>query len=644
MNMADGERRSYTILVPLADLHEAAGLIRVASAFMPLLGASQRGRVVALGVVEIPEELALTEGAIPARMHRQQLGRLRRLGMSPSVELRTTVRVSRQIWQGIVETAQEERADLILFGWKGWTASQDAIFSSTIDQAVKFAPCDIAVVSRLNPQHCKRVLVPVRGGPHAALALQLAVALAERVDGTVSALQVDLEHRSAAEAIQDREEFVAVLATSPRPERTRERVVRAESVEGAILGAASGHQVLVMGAAAGNEPGSLFGPIVDGIARRLDKQALVVVKTKIPGDLPHQEWERLVQPNRPVEPAVRLAALVDKWFAENTYDSREFEDLRELVRLKERQGLTISLGLPALNEEETIGAVIRCVKHELMDRVKLLDEIVLVDSRSTDRTREIAAELGLPVVIHQEVLPGYGGITGKGEALWKSLQVLTGDLVAWIDTDIRNIHPRFVYGILGPLLKDERVKYVKGFYKRPIRIGSEIMGTGGGRVTELTARPLLNLFYPELSGLIQPLAGEYAARREVIERLPFFTGYGVEIALLIDLLERFGLQAIGQVDLHRRVHRNQRLTSLSRMAATITAVVLQRLEQSGRMELRAELNRSMKLIQHERDRFHIEIKALDDVERPPIATLPEYNERRALLRAVRSESTLITTL
>jgi glucosyl-3-phosphoglycerate synthase len=241
------------------------------------------------------------------------------------------------------------------------------------------------------------------------------------------------------------------------------------------------------------------------------------------------------------------------------------------------------------------------------------------------------------------VLPEHGGITGKGEALWKSLHVLTGDLVAWIDTDIRNIHPRFVYGILGPLLKDERVKYVKGFYKRPIRIGSEMLGTGGGRVTELTARPLLNLFYPELSGLIQPLAGEYAARREVIEQLPFFTGYGVEIALLIDLLERFGLQSIGQVDLHRRVHRNQRLASLSRMAATIAAVVLQRLEQSGRMQLRTELNRSMKLIQHERDRFHIEIKELEDVERPPIATLPEYNERRALVRATRSSSTLIAT-
>jgi glucosyl-3-phosphoglycerate synthase len=627
------DQPSYTILVPLANLHEAAGLIRMASALMPLLSRAERGRVVALGVVEIPEELALTEGAVPARMHRQLLGRLRRVGMSPAVELRTTVRVSRQIWQGIVEAAQEERADLILLGWKGWTASQDAIYSSTIDQAVKNAPCDIAIVSRLNPDSCKRVLVPVRGGPHATLALRLATGLAERAGGSVTALRVELEGREPGELAREAEEFWAVLATSERPARTREAVVRSDSVERAILDTACGHQVVVMGAAAVGEPHVLFGPIVDGVARRLDKQGLVIVKTRIPGDLPHEKWEPLLQPSRPPEPTPALSTVVDKWFAENTYDSREFEDLRELVRLKQRQRLTISLGLPALNEEETVGAVIRTVKQELMDRFPLLDEIVLIDSRSTDRTRDIAHEQGIPVVIHQEVLPRYGSLAGKGEALWKSLHVLTGDLVAWIDTDINNIHPRFVYGILGPLLKSERVKYVKGFYRRPIRVGSEILGTGGGRVTELTARPFLNLFYPELSGVIQPLAGEYAARREVIQQLPFFTGYGVEIALLIDLLDRFGLQSIGQVDLHRRVHRNQRLASLSKMAFTITAVLLQRLEQQGRMQLRSELNRSMKLIQHERDRFHIELKGLEDVERPPIVTIPEYLERRAQLRA-----------
>jgi nucleotide-binding universal stress UspA family protein len=627
--MTSNGQRSYTILVPMADLHEAAGLIRMASALMPLLSRGERGRVVALGVVEIPEDLALTEGAVPARMHRQLLGRLRRLDMSPAVEFRTTVRVSRQIWQGIVEAALDEKADLILLGWKGWKGSESGIFGSTIDQAVKNAPCDIAVVSRLSPPSCKKVLVPVRGGPHAALALQLAVALAERAEGTVNALRVEPTNRTADDRAQEAEEFHAVLATSPRPERTHEKVVRNDSVEQAILAEAEGYQVVVMGAAAVGEPDSLFGPIADNVARQLSKQGLVIVKTRIPGDLPHEQWERLLPLGEVREPAPALSTVVDKWFAENTYDSREFEDLRELVRLKQRQNLTISLGLPALNEAETIGSIIKTVKSELMERFPLLDEIVLIDSCSTDETREIAEKLGVPVVVHQDILPEYGSQVGKGEALWKSLHVLKGDILAWIDTDIRNIHPRFVYGILGPLLKDERVKYVKGFYKRPIRIGREMSSAGGGRVTELTARPLLNLFYPELSGVIQPLSGEYAARREVVEQLPFFTGYAVEIGLLMDLLHRFGLQSIGQVDLHRRVHRNQRLPSLSKMAFTITAVVLQRLEEQGRIELHPDLNRSMKLIQHERDRFHIEIKAHEDIERPPIITLPEYCARRA---------------
>jgi nucleotide-binding universal stress UspA family protein len=623
------DQRSYTVLVPLADLQEATGLIRVASALMPPAEVAQRGRVVALGVVEIPEEVALTEGAVPARMHRQLLGRLRRLGLSPAIELRTIVRVSRQVWQGIVETARDERADLILLGWKGWTASQDAIFSRTIDQAVKNAPCDIAVVSGLNPTCCRRVLVPVRGGPHAALALQLGLGLAERSGGTVTALRVESGRRTSQQLADEAEEFQAVVATSSLPGRTRELAVRGDSVEQAILAEAKSHEVVVMGAAAAIGPDSLFGPIADGVARRLDRQGLVIVKTRIPGDLPHEEWEQLFDLARPAQPGRTLSTVVDKWFAENTYDSREFEDLKELVRLKERQGLTISLGLPALNEQDTVGAVIRTVRHELMERFKLLDEIVLIDSQSSDRTREIAEEIGIPVVVHQHVLPQYGSLTGKGEALWKSLYVLGGDLVAWIDTDIKNIHPRFVYGVLGPLLKDEQVKYVKGFYRRPIRVGQQVLGTGGGRVTELTARPLLNLFYPELSGVIQPLSGEYAARREVIEQVPFFTGYGVETGLLIDLLDRFGLQSIGQVDLHRRVHRNQHLPSLSKMAFTITAVTLQRLEQQGRLYLASELNRSMKLIQHDRERFHIEIKALEDVERPPMVTLPEYRERRA---------------
>jgi len=623
----------YTILLPISDLRTAGRLIQAASALMPVQEGAARGKVITLGVVAIPEELAFSAGAVPARMHRQALGRLRRGSTSPQVEMRTLVRVNRQVWQGIVETAQDEAVDLILLGWDGRTDinSPDAVLATTIDEAVRNAPCDIAVVKGLNLTNAKRILVPIRGGPHAALAFKLATGLADRLDGTVTALRVETpqgaggdDEGSIAERDRDREEFEAVVATAPRPERIREVVVQANSVIEAITKQAESHHVVVMGAAAGPQATSaIFGPIAEQIARKLDR-GLVVVKTRLPGTATHEEWEAIFQRPHP-EPAPRdISAVVDKWFAENTFDSAEFERIDRLVQAKRQQGLTISLALPTLNEEETLGTIIRSVKAELMDRHPLLDEIVLIDSRSTDRTREIAAELGIPVYVHQDILPEYGSHHGKGEALWKSLHVLKGDLIVWIDTDIKNIHPRFVYGLIGPLLRDRRLGFVKGFYKRPIRGPGGLAATGGGRVTELSARPLLNTFYPDLSGLIQPLAGEQAGRREVLEQVPFFTGYGVETGLLVDLLLQFGLRSIGQVDLKRRVHRNQPLASLGAMAFTILQVVMKRLEQRQRLQHLTEVNRSMKLIQHDRHGFHVELKELGDVERPPIWTLPEY--------------------
>jgi hypothetical protein len=226
-----------------------------------------------------------------------------------------------------------------------------------------------------------------------------------------------------------------------------------------------------------------------------------------------------------------ISILVDKWFAENTYHASEFDKLAELVDRKKSDNVTVSLAIPALNEEETVGNVLSKVKKALMDDVPLVDEIVLIDSDSTDRTREIAKDLGIPVYIHQELLPQYGARAGKGEALWKSLYVTHGDILIWIDSDIVNIHPRFVYGVLGPLLTNPRIQFVKGFYQRPLRAGHKMMSSGGGRVTELTARPLLNLFYPELSGVIQPLSGEYGGRRSALEQLTFYSRYGVETGL-----------------------------------------------------------------------------------------------------------------
>ena len=197
--------------------------------------------------------------------------------------------------------------------------------------------------------------------------------------------------------------------------------------------------------------------------------------------------------------------------------------------------------------------------REMVGRVPLLDEILVIDSASTDRTREIAEAEGARVVQHPDVLSRYGSFRGKGEALWKSLYETTGDIIVWADTDVRNWHPRMVYGTLGPLLHEPRLQYVKGYYQRPIVEDGVLKEGGGGRVTELVARPLINLFYPELSGMIQPLAGEYAGRRSLLETIPFFTGYAVEIGHLIDAAERVGIEGLGQVDLERRVHRNQEL-------------------------------------------------------------------------------------
>ncbi|MBO0689763.1 MAG: glucosyl-3-phosphoglycerate synthase, partial [Candidatus Dormibacteraeota bacterium] len=267
-------------------------------------------------------------------------------------------------------------------------------------------------------------------------------------------------------------------------------------------------------------------------------------------------------------------------------------------------------------------------KGELMDRAPLLDEVVVVDSGSSDRTVEIARELGVATVQHADILPEMGTFAGKGEALWKSLHHLRGDIVAWCDTDISNIHPQFVYGIVGPLLTDPRIAFAKGFYRRPLNFGGELQTAGGGRVTELCARPVLNLFYPELSGLVQPLSGEYAGRRELLERLPFFTGYGVETGHLIDILENFGLNRIAQCDLGVRIHRNQELFDLSKMAFAIMQVALKRLGDRHRIHLLEEVNRSMKLIHYSSDRFFLELKEIGDWERPPLATVPEYLARR----------------
>lgn len=556
------------------------------------------------GLVTVPPHESLSTAARATQQLRQQLETPAHDG-----EIQVIVRVAHDIWQETRRVLAHEKCDAMLVRW-----------ADTLSlEAMREMPCDVIISNGILPGKLERILLPIRGGPHAALALQVALWFAHAEQAGISLLHATppVRFRDA----QLRELFKHLHAL---PEITQWLRVRDDAVEAIVENAQlDKHQLLVMGAIARPQRGDPpIGPTAQSVLKQINIPALVV-KSRAAKPL-----NAITEPATPVD--YTISVVVDKWFAENTFHAHEFENIQQLVDLKERQGLTISLGLPTLNEEATIGNVIKTMRAKFVREYPLIDEIVVIDSNSTDCTVEIAEQLGVPVARHPEILPQYGVWAGKGEALWNSLYILKGDLIAWIDTDIVNIHPRFVYGILGPLIREPRLMYVKGFYQRPLRLGRKMEARGGGRVTELTARPLLNLFYPELSGFVQPLAGEYAGRREALEAVPFFVGYGVETGLLIDILNQFGLSAMGQVDLEERVHRNQSLHALSKMAFEITQVVLQRVGETRGVELIQEENKSMKLIRHEADAFQLDVADIRARERPPMLTIPEYRALRGL--------------
>ncbi len=318
---------------------------------------------------------------------------------------------------------------------------------------------------------------------------------------------------------------------------------------------------------------------------------------------------------------------VREWLRRRTFHHSRFADVERLVGLKRRQGLRISLCLPALNEERTIGKEILLLKSELMLRRPLLDEIVVIDSGSSDRTREVAAEWGARVFLASEILPSAGARRGKGENLWKALYQCEGDLIAFIDADIRNVRPQFVYGLLGPLLEDPGVQYVKAFYDRPLELTRGKRTPGGGRVTELVVRPMFSLWVPDLTALIQPLSGEYAGRRSLLERLPFPVGYGVEVAHLMDIHHRAGLEAMAQVDLDQRIHRNQPIESLGRMSFGILQVLFDRLHRYGYLEPRRPLATVMRQFLPDAEGYEPAEFPLEEEERPPMISVADYRRR-----------------
>jgi glucosyl-3-phosphoglycerate synthase len=320
-----------------------------------------------------------------------------------------------------------------------------------------------------------------------------------------------------------------------------------------------------------------------------------------------------------------VSPVVEAWATYRTGNATQWS-AHQLAQAK--RGARVSVVIPACNEQETIGAIVTTIRRRLVAEIPLVDEIVVVNSRSTDGTVAVARAAGARVVDQDEVTRGLARMEGKGDALWAGLAASTGDVVAFVDGDLRDFSAAFVTGLLGPLLTDRSVEYVKGFYHRPLVGADGAEADGGGRVTEISARPLLNLFWPELAGFVQPLAGEYAGRRTTLERIPFVSGYGVEIAMLIDLFDLVGLDALAQVDLGERHHRHQSLAALGRMSAQIMVAAWSRLHRRG---LAAEpLPPTTLLTQFSRggadppphlDR-QINVTDVGVDERPPLATVP----------------------
>lgn len=585
-----------TILIPVDERTDPAVLTLAAE----MLG-SRAGTIILLAVVELPAGRQPVVGAATGRAARHAMRRLVGAVSLHGVELHTRVRAARGRAAGVVEVADEERPDLLLL-----PVGADGRLNQADRALIAAPPCDTVIARLGDERDIRSVLVPARGGPTAELAMALGQDIATRRGAHLTLLHLDVPGGTAEARAQERRLFAGLLNRSEYP-RLRTSAEPATAVAPALLAEAARHQVTVVGAAGHPRRGAdeSLGEIAEYLL------------THAPGTV------LVVKPGRPVDlsifaPKPSIEVTVDKWLVENTFHCREFAAIEELVRLKQSQQWTVSVVLVAAGESETLASLARVVQEEMSQRAGLVDEVLALDDGGTPGFREAAEECGLRVCAVNT------GEHERGRLLYESVQLTAGDLIVWLDADMRNMHPRFIYGLLGPLLREARIGVVTGFYHPPADYDDLPVDDAQVLTTEVAIRPLLNLHFPELSGVVNPLSRERAVRRAALTGMALPAGPGADLAMLLDLFERDGLAAIGQCDLEQRIGRPARMSTVIRRSFGAVQAL------AGRVERRPPsdrtLNHSMRLIRHNGDRYYLD--GMDSSAwplpaiRPPARSIP----------------------
>ncbi|MBN9389531.1 MAG: universal stress protein [Chloroflexi bacterium] len=638
--------------MPILNPNMAEGLVKLAASLAgaTLEGVRRHVRIVVLGIVTVPDDTPLSQGAPLVRAYRTMLRYIPQNGaLEENVEVHTEVRVAREVWRGIADQVKEEEGDLLLLHWKGSTQTPGKVYGDTIDALMDDPPCDVVLARFSNSlPPIKQILLPVRGGSYSTLALSLVSNLAEEWSAGITVMHnlgnnsglADSFRPSQAQSfsafsdgyeVEDESLTTLQALALELPPNAKLVAMQGKLIQG-IVQEAHHHDLIVVGASETRErmdEQASGEKIAEKIARET-RRPLLVVKTAKPFEL------KRPSPGLAPAPVFKepdLEESVDRWFAENTFRYREFRTMSSLTLLKERHHLRISLVLPVYGNTHPVALsdYVRRAWFALFRDCALVDEILVSDpDNRLDKAEVEALYQGGPGhgrLSDNEIVyvasgddtasqPGRGEDLGPGEALWLALKKARGDLIVWADPTMDNFEARLIYGLVGPLLTYPEFQLAGGFYSESGEGGEQNSNPVHNSLVELSLRPLLGGFFPKLAGVINPVCTVGAARRELLERVPLFSGPAFMTGLLIDTVVRNDLMSVAQVDLGPKPDANITIAP-QLITADVLSILLRRAEERSQNTLWSNFNPAIKTVQKSGEVYSLKVEQ-------PTAVLKEF--------------------